>query len=75
MAKKKKVRKKSTSTIKSMFNKNKSRLINLRVSQKEEAAIQKKADKFANGNYSAWLRYAGANYTPSKEEIINVEES
>jgi hypothetical protein len=32
--------------------------------------IQKKADKYANGNFSAWVRYASRMYTPGKDEKI-----
>ena len=31
--------------------------------------IQENATKVAGGNYSAWLRYAGMNFVPTKKEL------
>jgi len=32
--------------------------------------IQKKADKYADGNFSAWCRHASRRYVPQKNEKI-----
>ena len=39
-------------------------LINFRAPKEERRVFQANAKKFAKGNMSAWLRYAGANFTP-----------
>lgn len=33
--------------------------------------VQRKANKYANGNISAWLRIAGRMYTPKPGERLN----
>lgn len=38
--------------------------INVKVSAGELALFKKKAKKHTEGNYSAWLRLAGREYTP-----------
>lgn len=38
--------------------------LNLKVSETEMKRIRAKADKYTDGNISAWLRLAGQNYTP-----------
>ena len=58
--------------IKSIINPKKT-LINLKVSPAEMKAIQENATKYAGGNYSAWLRYAGMNFKPSKSELVKKE--
>lgn len=45
------------------------KLINLKAADEERAALQAKADKYANGNLSAWLRYAGLHHKPTKRLI------
>lgn len=47
------------------------KLINLKVASKDLELLVARAKKFANGNLSAWLRYAGQNHTPVKKiEIL-----
>ena len=48
---------------------NTKRLFNLRLSEMEYKAIQEQANKYTNGNMSAWLRYAALNMTPKGEHI------
>lgn len=43
-----------------------STLINLKVSDSDRRALNAAAKKYANGNLSAWLRYAGAAFRPGK---------
>lgn len=45
-------------------------LINLKVESKDRKAIEARALKFAKGNVSAWLRYAGSKFTPPKNAVI-----
>jgi hypothetical protein len=42
--------------------------INYKVSHEEKAAMQKKADKWAGGNLSAWVRFAAVMLEPGVEE-------
>lgn len=42
------------------------KLMNLKASSKDRAAITSLARKYADGNISAWLRTAGMNYVPNK---------
>lgn len=35
--------------------------------------IQRKADIHAEGNFSAWMRYAARIYTPKKGERVNLK--
>lgn len=60
--KKKPVKKKSTT--KSLT------LLNLKVDGKDRKKLLEMADKYANGNVSAWLRYAGSNHVPPKKAVI-----
>ena len=45
-------------------------LINLKVTRKERKALAALAFKYAGGNLSGWLRYAGSHYKPKKTEVI-----
>lgn len=43
------------------------KLVNFRISSREERlAISRKARRFAKGNVSAWLRFAGSHFSPKK---------
>lgn len=44
-------------------------LINFKTTKGEKKALQTKANKFADGNLSFWLRYAALNHTPKKTDI------
>jgi hypothetical protein len=48
----------------------KSVIFNIKVSPLERKRLIMQAKKYANGNLSAWLRYAGTYYRPSKTELI-----
>lgn len=50
--------------------KQKPKQLNLKVSAEVEEALQKQADKYANGNLSEWLRYAGLNHVPPKKDLV-----
>lgn len=47
--------------------KNKRMLVAL--SDEEDALIQAKADQFANGNMSLWVRHASINHTPKNSDL------
>lgn len=42
---------------------------NIKFTSSEIEEIQEKADLYADGNFSAWLRYAGINHKPKKSEL------
>ena len=44
-------------------------LMTIKVSEKELKELKDKADCYAGGNISAWLRYAGLKYVPEKKEL------
>lgn len=77
MAKKKSVKKNKAKSIKKAAPKKQAKavkttreLINLKVESKDRKAIEARALKFAKGNVSAWLRYAGSKFTPPKNAVI-----
>ena len=43
--------------------------MNLKLSHAEYIEIKKMADKYAKGNVSAWLRYAGTHFLPSASDL------
>ncbi len=45
-------------------------MINVKTPPETRARLQAQADKYANGNLSAWLRHAGLQYTPKKGESV-----
>jgi len=45
-------------------------LLNLKISSKDRRRLVAMAKKYAGGNLSAWLRFAGAHYVPPKSVII-----
>lgn len=45
----------------------------IRIPESVHAKIQRKANKYANGNMGAYLRYVGLRYEPKKEELVDVE--
>jgi hypothetical protein len=49
--------------------KKKRKLINLKVSPEELKLIQGKAKKYANGNTSAWIRYAATQLSPKRKDV------
>lgn len=44
-------------------------LINLKVDKKSLNAIIARAKKYAGGNVSLWLRYAGMTCTPKRKDL------
>lgn len=42
----------------------------LKLLKQEREVLTARAKRFANGNLSAWLRYAGMHYKPAKSVII-----
>lgn len=43
--------------------------VNIKLSPEEKKILLIKAKKYANGNLSLWLRYAGANCTPPAKDL------
>jgi len=50
----------------------KEKLINLKVSESEFEEIKDRADKYADGNVSAWLRVSGKKFTPRKRDLVSL---
>jgi hypothetical protein len=46
-------------------------LMNLKVSGKDRRALLAQADKYAKGNLSAWLRFAGTHFRPAKAQQVS----
>lgn len=53
----------------------KDKLINLKITSAEREAIQKNADRYAGGNISKWLRYAGAHLKPISKDFTRIRKS
>lgn len=51
------------------LDKPKTRLLNILVTAEEEAFIRENADKYAGGNYSAWMRYASITCIPAAKDL------
>lgn len=47
-------------------------VVNVKVPSAVKKTLQLNADKYAEGNLSAWLRHAGMKYTPKKGEHVQV---
>lgn len=47
----------------------KKRPFQIKATPSEKQRMQELADKFANGNLSAWVRYAALNYAPTAQEL------
>jgi hypothetical protein len=45
------------------------KLINLKVSPAQKAAIGAHAKKHAGGNFSRWVRYAAQHFKPTKADL------
>jgi hypothetical protein len=45
-------------------------LINLKVLKADMELIVNRAKKYADGNVSMWLRYAGSNHIPKKKDLV-----
>ena len=44
--------------------------VNFKCTKEEKELLQKQADKYANGELSEWLRYAGLNCVPPAKDLI-----
>lgn len=51
-----------------------SKPIHVKCSSEVVALLQLNADKYAEGNLSEWLRHAGLNYVPNKEDLVEVKK-
>lgn len=47
----------------------KSILKNVKLTEEESALIQENANKYANGNFSEWVRYAAIQLKPKKKDL------
>lgn len=47
-------------------------VVNVKLSHDIRSTLRARAKKFAKGNLSAWLRYAGLKYIPKKGEKVSV---
>lgn len=45
-------------------------LVPIKIHPKEIRAIKAQAKKYAQGNFSAWLRHAGLRYRPKRGEHV-----
>ncbi len=45
-------------------------MVNFSATEAEKKAIQALADKYADGNLSAWLRYAALHCKPAKGDLV-----
>lgn len=52
--------------------KKKNKRILVAINSSEHQRIQEKADKFANGNVSLWMRYSSINHTPKESDLENI---
>lgn len=50
------------------------KLITVKCPSEISDELQKMANKYTNGNLSAWLRYAGLNCIPRKEDIAQLKK-
>lgn len=58
---------------KSSKNKSELKIVNVKISAAERKRLQANADKFAQGNLSAWLRHSGRQYTPRRGEKVSLK--
>jgi len=42
----------------------------VKITKAQERAIQRKANLYAEGNFSKWMRYAAMHFVPHEKEII-----
>lgn len=49
------------------------RLLNIKVTKLEESYIRMKAEKFAEGNMSEWIRYAAINFKPVSSDLVKAD--
>ena len=71
--KKKVVKKKAAKKTLSKDDRELLKIVNLKVSSKDRSGLVKNAKRYAGGNLSAWLRYAGLHFTPAKSETVKLE--
>lgn len=50
----------------------KKKLINIKVTIPEGETLQARADKFAGGNLSGFLREAGKKWVPAKRDLVKL---
>lgn len=45
-------------------------VVNVKMTNVDRKRLEQNARKFAHGNLSAWVRYAGRNHTPKRGEKV-----
>lgn len=48
----------------------KAEMITIKASKSDVSIIQEKADMYAKGNKSAWMRHAAVNYKPKSKDLV-----
>lgn len=48
--------------------------VNVKLNAEEKKTLQKQADKYAQGNLSEWLRFAGTHFVPGKEHLVQTKK-
>lgn len=62
----------SKTILKSTLKPAKSEMINIKITRLERKLLQGKADKYTNGNVSAWMRYAAINLEPKVQDLVTI---
>lgn len=55
-------------------NKKTEQVLNIRIDEETFKALKANAEKFTDGNLSAWLKYAGTYCKPLKKHILKKEK-
>lgn len=50
-----------------------SRIVNIKTSRADRKALKDQAAKYADGNLSAWMRYAGLHHKPKRGEKVSLD--
>jgi hypothetical protein len=58
--------------LKSIKKKEETKIINVRVTDSDRNKIKNKANRYSNGNLSAYMKYALINFTPKEEDLIEI---
>lgn len=56
--------------LKQSLKSKKQKLINFKCTDEELAVIKAKAEKYANGNLSEWIRYAAIELEPRSKDLV-----
>lgn len=56
--------------LKNLKPETRSRPFNIKVTETEYTVLQTKAQRYTDGNISAWVRYAALNLQPKPEDVV-----